>query len=688
MKLDDALGREVIALVGGIPLTVRLAARVLVEDARRPSPTPSGGRARSTACARVRARLPLPAHPRPRDRDAAGRDDDLRRLRGRRSRCGACRARRAHASRRYPCRGVTGRAGRGACVRGRVRRGPTTGPAPRGAPCAGDSRCGSTIRTLSGVFTSVRSRSTPWFLATSCALELAVPSAGPRRLSGGVRRGDLPRWAPPRNCRALAAQVRVAAGRPRRGRGGRRRQGGGARPARRRGRRRAPWPGSRTPRSRRKRCGRSAAGPSRTGSSRAWPRPRATSRLRLRRPRPDLAASLSRRPDAVSGRRASAGRLLAARHGRELADAALRDAGDDAAPGNLELRLELLLNRINLRERMGLEYRGHGAADGPEVSIAVAARRPARGVGHDGVPAAVWPPPWAARAGAIYDAVRASGSATRRTRCASRRSCAAPSPAGTRRSGAGGLARRADLRLGRRPGRDPACLGRLAGLGIDAGLLLDRVLRESAAAEVREALRQIYVWWRSCRGPVPTAAAARPWPPRRRTDRRPPADSSTLSRSTGPAGGPAARGDRPDGIPVEVPRALSIASATGTTSTGFLGQTGRRFIASCWAASRSGLLDELVEAMLATRRLSIRPALRSAARRRVSKRMASDRAGIGLAGSAPARGADQGGPGSATVPAARIRAGGVLIRYCFAFQVTLPSRTCRSRRRRRRDRSP
>ena len=334
----------------------------------------------------------------------------------------------------------------------------------------------------------------------------------------------------------------------------------------------------------------------------------------------DLAASLSAGdPTRFAAAALRLAGLREARHERELADAALRDAGDGPLlAGHLDLRLELLLNRINLRERTGLETEATRWPMGLEVRSLLQ-----RGGLRDVSGTTAFPRLLAAALGReeperIYDAVRRVGLGHEEdamrvqalVRALAGWDAAQPVP--------GSLARRANLRL---EGDDPdailAAWGVLAGLGTDAGLLLDRVLRQSPPPpEVREALRQIYLWWAVLPAePIPTAAAAPPGPP------------------APPAPPPPSRPEFLDDVPLDwsskevqqleeivltaypsSTEALSIASATGIDLDRISwASTGRRFIRELLGtASRSGLLEELVEAMLADKGASsIHPALRA-----------------------------------------------------------------------------
>jgi hypothetical protein len=193
------------------------------------------------------------------------------------------------------------------------------------------------------------------------------------------------------------------------------------------------------------------------------------------------------------------------------ADAALRAAAEsNLLSGAPELRLELLLNRMNLRERRGLDTEDSRwdleldalvlmRRSDPQVltgntamlrlvAAAFGKEEPERlqfaarliGLGHEEDPRRVQP---LIHALAKWDAEQVE---------------------------AGRLARAVGLRV---EGTDLPDLeqtwGALAGLGIDAGILLDKLLTaEVAPVHVREALRMIYLWWAVDEPPPP-----RPSPP-------------------------------------------------------------------------------------------------------------------------------------------------------------------------------
>jgi hypothetical protein len=208
-----------------------------------------------------------------------------------------------------------------------------------------------------------------------------------------------------------------------------------------------------------------------------------------------------------------AGLHEALRHG-ELADAALLDGGEaELLAGHLDLRLELLLNRINLRERTGLETEGTRWSMGLQARALLQRGGLREGTGHTAVTRLLAAALGREEPERIYEAVRRVGlghdedpvRVQALVRALADWDAAQPEP--------GSLARRADLRL---EGADHEAILRawnvLTGLGTDAGLLLDRVLRQgSPPPDVRETLRQIYLWWAVAPTvPVAPAAAAPP----------------------------------------------------------------------------------------------------------------------------------------------------------------------------------
>ena len=547
MKLDDALGREVIALVGGIPLTVRLAARVLVEDGEA-AITDAVRRARTLDRVRtefVRGFLyqrilgHVTATP-------PVETDDLRRL-----------ARAAIALRRVEPAHVE-----------RILV-PSLIPVPAASPAELFAALASEVAFVERQGDGLRLREelrapalialrlddpelvqrvherAVSFYSTSpgdpdAALELAYHrlalGASPAEFDAAtlLALGPVADELSP----ASAAQVRVAAGNPVEVEEARRRQAeehdllARADAAVRRGR----LEDARKLLEVRPECGpdtelyriesrlAEAEGDLAAAAAAA---------------EADLAASLSAGdPTRFAAAALRLAGLREARHERELADAALRDAGDGPLlAGHLDLRLELLLNRINLRERTGLETEATRWPMGLEARSLLQ-----RGGLREVSGTTAFPRLLAAALGReeperIYDAVRRVGLGheedTMRVQALVRAlagwDAAQPVP--------GSLARRANLRL---EGDDPDAIlgawGVLAGLGTDAGLLLDRVLRQSPPPpEVREALRQIYLWWAVLPAePIPTAAAAPP-AARRRHHRPAGRSSSTTSRSTGPA---------------------------------------------------------------------------------------------------------------------------------------------------------
>jgi hypothetical protein len=188
------------------------------------------------------------------------------------------------------------------------------------------------------------------------------------------------------------------------------------------------------------------------------------------------------------------------------ADEALRKAGESPLlAGYPALRLELLLNRINARERTGIEdgqshWLNSLAAralmqriDTPELDANTAlVRLLAAAFGRE-------------EPDRIREAVRRVGVGHREdpvrvqtlTSALAAWDASLPEP--------GSLAKRANLRL---DGNDPDAISRawraLAGLGTDAGNVLDRLWRQVTPPEsVREALRAIYLWWAVETNPSP-----------------------------------------------------------------------------------------------------------------------------------------------------------------------------------------
>jgi len=219
----------------------------------------------------------------------------------------------------------------------------------------------------------------------------------------------------------------------------------------------------------------------------------------------DAAVDAARRDVAAATMASNAGRVAAAavrlaglleRQGRASdAEAALRETADRPfLAGRPELRLELLLNRMTLVERAGflddeerwsaglgvraLLQRTRTAAPSTAVVRLLAAalgreeperiREAARlvGLGHD------------------EDTKRVNALVAQ---------LAAWDAAG---SEPGRLARISGLRVtGTSKEKITRAWTALAGLGTDAGLLLDRVWNAAPPERVREALRMIYLWW-------------------------------------------------------------------------------------------------------------------------------------------------------------------------------------------------
>jgi hypothetical protein len=276
----------------------------------------------------------------------------------------------------------------------------------------------------------------------------------------------------------------------------------------------------------------------------------------------------------------------------EGADEALRKAGESPLlAGYPALRLELQLNRINTRERTGIEdEESHWLnslearalmqrIDSPELDANTAlVRLLAAAFGRE-------------EPDRIRDAVRRIGVGHREDPVRVQTLTSALAAWDASQPEPGSLAKRASLRL---DGPDPDAILRawrgLAGLGTDAGNVLDRIWRQVTPPEsVREALRAIYLWWA-----VEANPASEPQQPQMQPDfltespinweRKEIRALEELMLTAYPTNTDTVMLASQAGLD---PRMISRASS------------GRRFTREILAtASRSGRLEELVETML------------------------------------------------------------------------------------------
>ena len=180
------------------------------------------------------------------------------------------------------------------------------------------------------------------------------------------------------------------------------------------------------------------------------------------------------------------------------AETALREVADKSLlAGRPELRLELLLNRMTLMERAGILDDEERWSSGLGVRALLQRSRPRAVTSNTAMVRLLAAALGREEPGRIREAVRLVGLGhdedTERVN-ALVAELAAWDAAG---SEPGQLARASGLQVADATREDiTRAWTALAGLGTDAGLLLDRVWNTAAPPErVREALRMIYVWW-------------------------------------------------------------------------------------------------------------------------------------------------------------------------------------------------
>jgi len=225
---------------------------------------------------------------------------------------------------------------------------------------------------------------------------------------------------------------------------------------------------------------------------------------------------------------------LTAADGPRFAAAAVRLAGLDEREGEataaddtlrtaiaqpllgaaLPLRLELLLNRINLRERTGLETEDSRWLLGLEARALMQRSDPRELSSNSALPRLLAAALGREEPERIREAVRRVGVGHEEDPVRVQVLVGALADWDAGQPEPGRLARRANLRL---EGEDPKAIRRawtaLTGLGTDAGLVLDQLWRETTPPErVLEALRQIYLWWAVDTGSEPTPGEPQPWP--------------------------------------------------------------------------------------------------------------------------------------------------------------------------------
>jgi hypothetical protein len=201
-------------------------------------------------------------------------------------------------------------------------------------------------------------------------------------------------------------------------------------------------------------------------------------------------------------------------HGGE-ADAVLLQADEDAMLAGLPaLRLELLLNRINLLERAGLEKPESRWLQSLEARALMQRTNPRELATSSALARLLAAALGSEEPDRLREAVRRVGVGYEEDSERVQQLVDAMAKWDREQPEPGRLARKANLRL---DDVDATSIRRawsaLMGLGTDAGLVLDRLWRqETPPKSVRERLRQIYLWWAVEEDEDETAAVPETWP--------------------------------------------------------------------------------------------------------------------------------------------------------------------------------
>jgi AAA ATPase domain/Effector-associated domain 1 len=180
------------------------------------------------------------------------------------------------------------------------------------------------------------------------------------------------------------------------------------------------------------------------------------------------------------------------------ADEALREASESPLlAGYPALRLEMQLDRINTRERTGIEDEHSQWLNGLEARALMQRIDPSELDGNTALVRLLAAAFGREEPDRIREAVRRVGVGHREDPVRVQTLTSALAAWDSSLPEPGSLAKRATLRL---EGDDPDAIlhawRALAGLGTDAGIVLDRLWRQVTPPEsVREALRAIYLWW-------------------------------------------------------------------------------------------------------------------------------------------------------------------------------------------------
>lgn len=222
----------------------------------------------------------------------------------------------------------------------------------------------------------------------------------------------------------------------------------------------------------------------------------------------DAAAAAASRDHEAAGRAADPTRFAAAavrlaglhelRGAAAEADEALRKSGESPLlAGYPALRLELLLDRINTRERTGIEDEQSHWLNSLEARALMQRIDASELDGNTALVRLLAAAFGREEPDRIREAVRRVGVGHREDAVRVQTLTSALAAWDSSLPEPGSLAKRANFRL---DGDDPDAILRawrgLAGLGTDAGNVLDRLWRQVTPPEsVREGLRAIYLWW-------------------------------------------------------------------------------------------------------------------------------------------------------------------------------------------------